>query len=151
MNGVTGRMGTNQHLVRSICAIRAQGGVALADGTELQAKVVVSSLDPRQIAFLITRPHSTDDADHFPRCVRVAEPLEQLAAIARERVREAFRQLEGEGWLMVEGRRGAICRAVGARLRAEFGIYAVDSGRICVASLNNGNVNYVAESIAKVL
>ena len=32
MNGVTGRMGTNQHLMRSICAIRAQGGVALADG-----------------------------------------------------------------------------------------------------------------------
>ena len=32
MNGVTGRMGTNQHLVRSINAIRAQGGVTLADG-----------------------------------------------------------------------------------------------------------------------
>ena len=32
MNGVTGRMGTNQHLVRSINAIRAQHGVALADG-----------------------------------------------------------------------------------------------------------------------
>ncbi|MBP1621495.1 MAG: oxidoreductase [Acidobacteria bacterium] len=32
MNGVTGRMGTNQHLVRSILAIRAQGGVALSDG-----------------------------------------------------------------------------------------------------------------------
>jgi predicted dehydrogenase len=32
MNGVTGRMGTNQHLIRSIGAIRAQGGVALADG-----------------------------------------------------------------------------------------------------------------------
>jgi hypothetical protein len=32
MNGVTGRMGTNQHLIRSICAIRTQGGVALADG-----------------------------------------------------------------------------------------------------------------------
>lgn len=29
MNGVTGRMGTNQHLVRSILAIRAQGGVNL--------------------------------------------------------------------------------------------------------------------------
>ena len=35
MNGVTGRMGTNQHLVRSILAIRAQGGVALADGTRV--------------------------------------------------------------------------------------------------------------------
>src|SRR4051794_40886518 len=32
MNGVTGRMGTNQHLARSICAIRAQGGVLLGDG-----------------------------------------------------------------------------------------------------------------------
>ena len=35
MNGVTGRMGTNQHLVRSILAIRKQGGVELADGTKL--------------------------------------------------------------------------------------------------------------------
>ena len=35
MNGVTGRMGTNQHLVRSIIAIRAQGGVALDDGTRV--------------------------------------------------------------------------------------------------------------------
>ena len=35
MNGVTGRMGLNQHLVRSILAIREQGGVALADGSRL--------------------------------------------------------------------------------------------------------------------
>ncbi len=32
MNGVTGRMGANQHLARSIMAIRAQGGVALDNG-----------------------------------------------------------------------------------------------------------------------
>ena len=32
MNGVTGRMGTRQHLVRSVLAIRAQGGVALPGG-----------------------------------------------------------------------------------------------------------------------
>ena len=35
MNGVTGRMGTNQHLVRSILEIRRQGGVALRHGTRL--------------------------------------------------------------------------------------------------------------------
>ena len=35
MHGVTGRMGMNQHLVRSILEIRAQGGVALKDGTRL--------------------------------------------------------------------------------------------------------------------
>ncbi|WP_421726670.1 Gfo/Idh/MocA family protein [Bauldia sp.] len=32
MHGVTGRMGTNQHLIRSILAIRADGGVVLASG-----------------------------------------------------------------------------------------------------------------------
>jgi len=32
MHGVTGRMGTNQHLIRSILAIRAGGGVALKGG-----------------------------------------------------------------------------------------------------------------------
>ncbi|MET9020535.1 Gfo/Idh/MocA family oxidoreductase [Actinopolymorpha sp. NPDC004070] len=35
MNGVTGRMGYNQHLVRSILAIRDQGGIELADGTRV--------------------------------------------------------------------------------------------------------------------
>ncbi|NQX70349.1 Gfo/Idh/MocA family oxidoreductase [Paenibacillus alba] len=35
MNGVTGRMGTNQHLIRSIMAIRNQGGVKLANGDVL--------------------------------------------------------------------------------------------------------------------
>ena len=37
------------------------------------------------------------------------------------------------------------------RLRDEFGIYAVSTGRICVAALNSKNVEYVADSIAKVL
>jgi len=32
MNGVTGRMGMNQHLIRSIVAIRAQGGVSMPNG-----------------------------------------------------------------------------------------------------------------------
>lgn len=35
MHGVTGRMGTNQHLVRSVLEIRRQGGVRLKDGTRL--------------------------------------------------------------------------------------------------------------------
>ena len=35
MNGVTGRMGMNQHLARSVMAIRQEGGVHLADGTRV--------------------------------------------------------------------------------------------------------------------
>lgn len=37
------------------------------------------------------------------------------------------------------------------RLRNEFGVYGTDTGRICVAALNDGNVGYVSESIAAVL
>lgn len=37
------------------------------------------------------------------------------------------------------------------RLRSEFGVYGVDSGRICVAALNNKNLDYVADAIAAVL
>src|SRR5579885_3027728 len=35
MHGVTGRMGANQHLARSIIPLRDQGGVTLSDGTRV--------------------------------------------------------------------------------------------------------------------
>ncbi len=37
------------------------------------------------------------------------------------------------------------------RLRTEFGVYGVSTGRICVAALNLHNVDYVAKSIAAVM
>ena len=37
------------------------------------------------------------------------------------------------------------------RLRDEFGIYAVSTGRICLAALNSRNIDYVADSLANVL
>jgi aromatic-amino-acid transaminase len=37
------------------------------------------------------------------------------------------------------------------RLRSDFGVYGVDSGRICVAALNDKNIDYVAKAIASVL
>jgi aromatic-amino-acid transaminase len=37
------------------------------------------------------------------------------------------------------------------RLRSEFGIYGVDSGRICVAAINGGNIEAIASAIAKVM
>ena len=36
------------------------------------------------------------------------------------------------------------------RLRDEYGIYAVGTGRICVAALNQGNLEYVAKAVATV-
>jgi predicted dehydrogenase len=52
MNGVTGRMGTNQHLVRSILAIRAEGGVALADGTRIMPDPILVGRNAEKLAAL---------------------------------------------------------------------------------------------------
>jgi aromatic-amino-acid transaminase len=37
------------------------------------------------------------------------------------------------------------------RLRSEFGVYGTDTGRMCVAALNNKNIDYVCAAIAKVM
>ena len=37
------------------------------------------------------------------------------------------------------------------RLRTEFGVYGTDTGRMCVAALNEKNIDYVCQSIAKVM
>ncbi|MBT2302779.1 aspartate/tyrosine/aromatic aminotransferase [Variovorax paradoxus] len=37
------------------------------------------------------------------------------------------------------------------RLREEFGVYGTDTGRMCVAALNSKNIDYVCQSIAKVI
>jgi aromatic-amino-acid transaminase len=37
------------------------------------------------------------------------------------------------------------------RLRGEFGVYGVDSGRICVAAINSRNIGAVAAAIARVM
>jgi predicted dehydrogenase len=52
MNGVTGRMGMNQHLIRSVVAIRAQGGVALSDGSKVQLDPILVGRSPEKVAEL---------------------------------------------------------------------------------------------------
>ena len=52
MNGVTGRMGLNQHLVRSIVAIRSQGGVAMPDGSRLMPDPILVGRDERKLRAL---------------------------------------------------------------------------------------------------
>jgi len=37
------------------------------------------------------------------------------------------------------------------RLRADFSVYAIESGRICVAALNSNNIDYVADAISRVI
>lgn len=50
MNGVTGRMGLNQHLHRSIAAIRQQGGVPLREGEVIMPHVLLTGRNPSKLA-----------------------------------------------------------------------------------------------------
>jgi predicted dehydrogenase len=52
MHGVTGRMGMNQHLVRSILEIRKQGGVALKNGTRLMPDPILIGRNAEKIKAL---------------------------------------------------------------------------------------------------
>ncbi|MEV6230090.1 Gfo/Idh/MocA family oxidoreductase [Saccharopolyspora shandongensis] len=50
MNGVTGRMGYRQHLLRSVLAIRDDGGVPLADGSRIQVEPVLVGRNAEKLA-----------------------------------------------------------------------------------------------------
>lgn len=55
MNGVTGRMGTNQHLIRSIKAIIDQGGVRLSDGETIMPDPVLVGRNTEKLKALAAR------------------------------------------------------------------------------------------------
>ncbi|MGC7102357.1 Gfo/Idh/MocA family protein [Amycolatopsis lurida] len=59
MNGVTGRMGYRQHLLRSILAIREQGGLRLADGAVLQPEPILVGRSEVKLAS-IAKDHGID-------------------------------------------------------------------------------------------
>ncbi len=49
MNGVTGRMGTNQHLLRSIAEIIKQGGVRISSGETIMPDPVLVGRDENKL------------------------------------------------------------------------------------------------------
>ncbi|HEX6959303.1 MAG TPA: Gfo/Idh/MocA family oxidoreductase [Ferrovibrio sp.] len=66
MNGVTGRMGMNQHLIRSICAIRKDGGVLLKDGSRVMPDPILVGRNRDKLARLAQQhgvERFTDDLD----------------------------------------------------------------------------------------
>ena len=88
---------------------------------------------------------------------------DELAAM-RMRIREMRQALvqklkekaPGHNFDFVTQQRGmfsysGLTKAQVERLRNEFSIYAVDTGRICVAALNSRNIDTIVDAIAKVL
>src|SRR3954469_9973436 len=52
MDGVTGRLGTNQHLIRSVLAIRQEGGLPLRNGDRLLPEPVLLCRNPEKLGAL---------------------------------------------------------------------------------------------------
>lgn len=81
--------------------------------------------------------------------LRIRSMRQQLAEQIRARV-------PGADFSFVIRQRGmfsysGLSKQAVARLREQFSIYAIDTGRICVAALNSHNIDYVADAIATVI
>src|SRR5438445_744266 len=81
---------------------------------------------------------------------------ERIKAMRKQLVEKIHARAPGADFSFVLAQRGmfsysGLSKAQVQRLRAEYSIYAIDTGRICVAALNSKNVDYVADAIAKVI
>jgi aromatic-amino-acid transaminase len=86
----------------------------------------------------------------------VAEMRERIKAMRRALVEGIHRRVPGSDFSFVLKQRGmfsysGLSKEQVARLRAEYSIYTIDTGRICVAALTTKNVDYVADAIARVI
>jgi predicted dehydrogenase len=69
MNGVTGRMGLNQHLIRSILAIRQEGGLRLPDGSVLMPDPILVGRNAEKLK-AIARDHGLSRwSTNLPECL----------------------------------------------------------------------------------
>jgi predicted dehydrogenase len=94
MNGVTGRMGTNQHLMRSIVAIRREGGVALRNGERLMPDPILVGRDERKLSRLAEAARVERWSTDLESCLRNADDTiyfdAQTTGLRAESVRRAL-------------------------------------------------------------
>jgi aromatic-amino-acid transaminase len=82
--------------------------------------------------------------------------MRERIKLMRKALAEGVKQRSGKDFSFVLKQRGlfsytGLTKAQVERLRAEYSIYAIETGRVCVAALNTKNIDYVAEALAQVL
>jgi predicted dehydrogenase len=93
LNGVTGRMGYRQHLVRSLLAIREQGGVRLSDGTSLYPELILLGRDEGRLRDIAERhgiARWSTDLDEVLACPDAAYSLLEFASGASASVNSSW-------------------------------------------------------------
>ncbi len=73
MNGVTGRMGTNQHLIRSIVAIRAQGGIDIGSGEAIYPEPILVGRNEAKLKGLAEANGLTQYSTDLNRCLATGD------------------------------------------------------------------------------
>jgi aromatic-amino-acid transaminase len=141
------------------------GAFSVVTGSDEEAARVLSQLKR------IVRTNYSNPPTHGGQIVATVLDSAQLRSLwerelggMRERIKEMRKKLveqiharaPGADFSFVLKQRGmfsysGLTKEQVRRLRAEFSIYAIDTGRICVAALNTKNVDYVADAIAKVI
>jgi len=86
----------------------------------------------------------------------LATMRDRIKAIRRRLVENIHSRVRGADFSFVLRQRGmfsysGLTREQVLRLRKDYSIYAIESGRICVSALNSKNVDYVADAIAQVI
>jgi aromatic-amino-acid transaminase len=86
----------------------------------------------------------------------VGEMRERIKKMRQALVDGVQKRVPGADWSFILKQRGmfsysGLTKEQVRRLRGEYSIYTIDTGRICVAALTSKNVDYVADAIAKVI
>ncbi len=141
------------------------GALSVVTGSADEAKRVLSQLK-RVVRANYSNPptHGAQAAATTLAAPALREQWEGEVGEMRDRTKTMRRQLvdkiqsrvPGADFRFVMQQRGlfsysGLAREQVRRLRAEYSIYAIDSGRICIAALTSRNIDYVADAIASVI
>lgn len=141
------------------------GALSVVAGTADEAARVLSQIKR------IVRTNYSNPPSHGGKVVATVLDSPDLRAVwegelagMRDRIRSMRRALvdrlkarvPGADYEFVLQQRGmfsysGLTKAQVERLRTEFSVYAIDTGRICIAALNSHNVDYVADAIGTVI
>ncbi len=141
------------------------GALSVVTGTADEAARVLSNLK-RVVRANYSNPPTTG-ADIVARILtspelrrqwddEVAGMRDRIKAMRKALVEGVQRRVPGFDFSFVMEQRGmfsysGLTREQVLRLRSEYSIYTIETGRICVAALTSRNIDYVADAIAKVI
>ena len=94
MNGVTGRMGTNQHLLRSIAAIIRQGGLEIEPGTAVMPDPVLVGRNPAKLKSLCEQAGIEKWSTDLEACLQASDTAiyfdAQITGLRADSIRRAI-------------------------------------------------------------